>query len=194
MSDDRTDDEAIDDGSGVAIVLEVARLLLALPEHPRRTVRVVLFANEEFGLSGARAYGEAHSEEVGKHVLAMEADLGPGAVWRYRARTTEDSVEDARKLIRYLAPLGISWHTTTAGGGPDLISLRRLDVPLIDLSPTATYYFDYHHTDDDTLDKVDPADLAQNVAAYSVVHRRRSRPVRPARRADEVLTCALSSA
>ncbi len=160
---------AIDDGSGVAIVLEVARLLLELPENPRRTVRVVLFANEEFGLSGARAYGEAHSEEIGKHVLAMEADLGPGAVWRYEVKTSEDSVVDARDLIRFLAPLGISWHKTEAVGGPDLIPLRRLDVPLIDLSPTATYYFDYHHTNDDTFDKVDPVDLAQNVAAYSVV-------------------------
>lgn len=160
---------AIDDGSGVAIVLEVARLLLELPEKPRRTVRVVLFANEEFGLSGARAYGDAHQEEVAQHVLAVEADLGPGAVWRYRVKTTEDSVEDAKQLIRLLAPLGISWSSTQAGGGPDLIPLRKLDVPLIDLSPDATYYFDYHHTDDDTLDKVDPGELAQNVAAYSVV-------------------------
>ena len=160
---------AIDDGSGVAIMLEVARLVLELPERPRRTIRVVLFANEEFGLSGARAYGEAYQEEVGNHVLAMEADLGPGAVWRYRVKTTEDSVQDARQLIRFLAPLGISWSSTQAGGGPDLIPLRKLDVPLIDLSPDATYYFDYHHTDDDTLDKVDPANLAQNVAAYTVV-------------------------
>ena len=160
---------AIDDGSGVAILLEVSRLLLALPESPRRTVRIVLFANEEFGLSGARAYGEAHKDEVARHVVAMEADLGPGAVWRYRVKTTEESIADAREIIRFLAPLGISWHSTQARGGPDLIPLRRLDVPLIDLSPDATFYFDYHHTDDDTLDKVDPADLAQNVAAYAVV-------------------------
>jgi carboxypeptidase Q len=160
---------AIDDGSGVAIVLAVARLLRRLPENPRRTVRVVLFANEEFGLSGARAYAEAHKDEVGKHVLAMEADLGPGAVWRYRVKTTEDSVEDAKEVIRFLAPLGVTWHTTAARGGPDLNPLGRLDVPMIDLSPTATDYFDYHHTDDDTYDKIDPADLAQNVAVYSVV-------------------------
>jgi carboxypeptidase Q len=160
---------AIDDGSGVAIILEVARLLLALPESPRRTVRIVLFANEEFGLSGARAYGEAHEEEVGRHVLALEADLGPGAVWRYRVKTTEDSIADAKDLIRFLVPLGITWHGTEARGGPDLIPLRRLDVPLVDLSPDATDYFDYHHTDDDTLDKVDPATLRENVAAYVTV-------------------------
>jgi len=160
---------AIDDGTGVAIVLEVARLLLGLPEAPRRTVRFVLFANEEFGLSGARAYAEAHEDEVDQHILAMEADLGPGAVWRYRARTDEKSVADAKQVTRFLAPLGITWHDTTAGGGADLSPLRKKGVPMIDLSPDATYYFDYHHTDDDTLDKVDPEDLAQNVAAYTVV-------------------------
>ena len=160
---------AIDDGAGCAIVLETARLLLELPAAPRRTVRVVLFANEEFGLSGARAYAKDHAQELDNHVLALEADLGPGAVWRYRVKTDTDSVEAAKKVMQWLQPLGVSWHDDTAGGGPDLIPLRAAQVPMIDLSPDATYYFDYHHTDDDTLDKVDPADLAQNVAAYSVV-------------------------
>ena len=160
---------AIDDGTGVAIMLEVARLILALPEPPRRTVRVVLFANEEFGLSGARAYPQGREEEIDRHVLAMEADLGPGRVWRYRARTDEASVEDAKQLIRYLAPMGVTWSDNIAGGGADLIPLRYLGVPMVDLRPDATYYFDYHHTDDDTLDKVDPEDLAQNVASYLVV-------------------------
>ena len=160
---------AIDDGTGVAITLEVARLILALPEPPRRTVRVVLFANEEFGLSGARAYPKGREAEIDQHVLAMEADLGAGRVWRYRARTDEPSVEDAKQLVRFLAPMGVTWSDNTAGGGADLIPLRYLGVPMVDLRPDATYYFDYHHTDDDTLDKVDPVDLAQNVASYVVV-------------------------
>ena len=160
---------AIDDGTGVGIVLEVARLIQALPEPPRRTIRVVLFANEEFGLSGDKAYPKGRETEIYKHVQAMEADQGSGRVWRYRVRTTEDSIEVAKQLLRFLAPMGITWSTNIAGGGADLIPLRKLGVPMIDLRPDATYYFDYHHTDDDTLDKVDPADLAQNVAAYAVV-------------------------
>jgi hypothetical protein len=160
---------AIDDGSGVAIMLQVAGMILGLPEPPRRTIRVVLFANEEFGLSGARAYPQERKEEIEQHVLAMEADLGPGRVWRYRARTDEASADDAKQLIRFLAPMGVTWSDNAAGGGPDLILLRVMGVPLIDLRSDATYYFDYHHTDDDTLDKVDPADLAQNVASYAVV-------------------------
>ena len=160
---------AIDDGTGVAIMLEVARMILEMPEPPKRTIRVVLFANEEFGLSGARAYPKEREEEIDRHVLAMEADLGPGRVWRYRARIEEASVEDAKQLIRFLAPMGVTWSDNTAGGGADLIPLRVMGVPVIDLRPDATYYFDYHHTDDDTLEKVDPADLAQNVASYAVV-------------------------
>ncbi len=160
---------AIDDGTGVAIMLEVSRLILALPEPPRRTVRVVLFANEEFGLSGAKAYPKGREDEIDRHVLAMEADLGPGRVWRYRARTDEASVADAKAVLRYLAPMGVTWSDNIAGGGADLVPLRHLGVPMVDLRPDATYYFDYHHTDDDTLDKVDPADLAQNVASYAVV-------------------------
>jgi len=160
---------AIDDGTGVAIMLEVARLILALPEPPRRTIRVVLFANEEFGLSGARAYPKGREAEIDQHVLAMEADLGAGRVWRYRVRTDDGSVEDAKQLIRFLAPMGVTWSDNIAGGGADLIPLRYMGVPMVDLRPDATHYFDYHHTDDDTLDKVDPTDLAQNVASYVVV-------------------------
>lgn len=160
---------AIDDGAGCAIVLETARLLLESGEAPRRTVRVVLFANEEYGLSGAKAYAEDHAGELDDHVLALEADMGPGVVWRYRVRTDADSVVAAKQVVHWLQPLGITWYDETAWGGADLIPLATSQVPMIDLSSDATYYFDYHHTDDDTLDKVDPADLAQNVAAYSVV-------------------------
>lgn len=159
---------AIDDGSGVAIVLEVARLIDQLPEAPRRTLRVVLFANEEFGLSGAMAYPEERPNEIDRHVLAMEADLGPGRVWRFQVRADEDSIADAKQLMRILQPMGVTWSDEPATGGADLVPLRELGVPMIDLRPDATYYFDYHHTDDDTLDKVDPSELAQNVASYVV--------------------------
>src|SRR6185437_7237027 len=75
---------AIDDGAGCAIVMEAARQIAGLPQHPRRTVRVVLFANEENGLRGARAYAAAHAAELGDHVVALEADLGAGRVYATR--------------------------------------------------------------------------------------------------------------
>lgn len=160
---------AHDDAAGCAIVMEAARLIGTLPRAPRRTVRVVLFANEEFGLSGARAYTEAHADETDKHVLAMEADLGAGRVWRMRGRTDEASAAIVQGWAAKLAPLGVTWSSVTATGGADIGPLRAHGVPMVNLDPDASQYFDLHHTIDDTLDKVDPDAIAQNVAAYTTI-------------------------
>ncbi len=160
---------AIDDGAGCATMLTVAALLRELPEAPRRTVRVVLFANEEFGLSGARAYAEAHADELERHHLAMESDFGAGRVWRFATAIDPAALPEAEKIAAVLAPLGIEHQGNTAFGGADLIPLREARVPKADLTQDGTYYFDFHHTDDDTLDKIDPQALAQNLAAYAVL-------------------------
>lgn len=160
---------ANDDASGCAITLEAARLIGTLPQAPRRTVRVVLFANEEFGLSGAKAYAERYADAIDRHVLAMEADLGAGAVWRMRARTDDASQAIVEAWAARLAPLGVTWSDVTAFGGVDLSPLRPLGVPMINLDPDASRYFDLHHTLDDTLDKIDREAIAQNVAAYTVI-------------------------
>ncbi|MCH9649965.1 MAG: M20/M25/M40 family metallo-hydrolase [Deltaproteobacteria bacterium] len=158
---------AIDDGSGCAIVMEAARLIGQLPQAPRRTVRVVLFANEEFGLSGARAYAAAHEAEMELHKGGAEADFGAGRVWNFRAGVEPNRLEDAKALARYLEPLGIKFGGLEAFGGADLSPLGEFRVPRFDLTQDGTTYFDYHHTDNDTFDKIVPADLAQNVAAYA---------------------------
>ncbi len=157
---------AIDDGAGCAIVSEAARLIAALPEAPRRTLRVLLTANEEFGLSGARAYGERHAEELARHTAALESDFGVGKVSVLRSRVAEEQMPFVRDLERLLAPLGIAWHDTPAFGGADLRPLRPARVPFFDLPQDATTYFDYHHSADDTLVELSPEDLRQNVAAY----------------------------
>jgi hypothetical protein len=158
---------AIDDGVGCAIVLEAARLAGAL--RPRRTLRVVLFANEEFGLSGARTYAEAHAGELDRHILAFESDLGADRVWRFAARVDPNAVERLEPVANLLAPLGIEWQGNTGRGGPDLSPLRQARVPMADLTQSASTYFDYHHTADDTVDKIDPEALSQNVAAYATL-------------------------
>ncbi len=157
---------AIDDGAGCAIVSEAARIIAALPQAPRRTLRVFLAANEEFGLSGARAYGELHADQLVNHTAAAESDLGVGKVSILRSRVAPDRMPWVRDLERLLSPLGISHVDTPAFGGADLRPLRPARVPFFDLPQDATLYFDYHHTADDTLDKLDPEDLRQNVAAY----------------------------
>ena len=159
---------AIDDGAGCAIAAAAARLVGELEPKPRRTLRVWLTANEEFGLSGARAYGERYAEAMGLHVAAMEPDFGAGRVWQMRARLVDEALPVARDLARLLAPLGIEYGGNEAHGGADLRPLRTHRVPLFDLRQDGTHYFDVHHTANDTLDKIDPEALAQNVAAYAV--------------------------
>ncbi len=158
---------AVDDAAGCGIVMEAARRIGALPRKPRRTIRVVLYANEEFGLSGARAYAEQHAAELPKHVLAGESDFGSGRVWQINSRVAPEDLPLFDEIAKLLAPLGVERGDNEADGGADLSPLAPARVPLIGLSQDGTYYFDWHHTANDTLDKIDPKDLDQNVAAWA---------------------------
>ncbi len=160
---------AVDDAAGCAIVMEAARRIGELPTPPRRTIRVVLFANEEFGLSGARAYAEAHAAELPKHVLAGESDFGSGKVWQASSRIAPEALPSFAVIADLLAPLGIERGDNQAGGGADLIPMAPARVPVVGLYQDGTEYFDWHHTANDTLDKVDEKDLDQNVAAWATV-------------------------
>lgn len=158
---------ALDDGAGVAIVMEAARLIGRLDRKPARTIRVVLYANEEFGLSGAHEYAKQIGDEVNRHVLAMEADVGQGPVWRIRSQVAQESLASIAAIQSVLAPLNVELGGNDASGGADIGPLRTLGVPVLDLSLDASSYFDVHHTVNDTLLKVDPKVLDQSVAAYA---------------------------
>ncbi len=160
---------AIDDGAGVAIVAAAARQILASGRRPRRTIRVVLFANEEFGLSGARAYAAAHAAELPRHVFASESDFGSGRVWRLRSRVAPDRLPLVGAIARLLAPLGVAPGDNDAEGGADVEPLQPAGVPVLELGQDGTRYFDVHHTANDTLDKIDAKDLDQNVAAWTAL-------------------------
>ncbi len=163
---------AIDDGAGCAIVTETARRIGALPaaERPRRTIRVVLFANEEFGLSGGRAYAEAHAAELPRHVAAAEADFGSGKVYRVKSRVAQSAVPAFLRIAETVAPLGVvADPTNDAGGGADLSPMSAGEVPVISFDQDGTTYFDLHHSANDTIDKIDPKDLDQVVAVWSAV-------------------------
>jgi carboxypeptidase Q len=159
---------ALDDGAGVAIVIEAARLIAKLERKPARTIRVVLFANEEFGLSGAKEYARLIGDEHLKHVVALEADSGMGPVWRLESQVAPEALGPLDKLRNVLQPLGIEGGDNTSGGGADLGPLRSLGVPVLDLAHDMSLYFDVHHTMNDTLAKVDAKVLDQAVAAYAV--------------------------
>jgi carboxypeptidase Q len=160
---------AIDDGAGCAIVVEAARRIGELKTRPRRTLRVVLFANEEFGLSGAEEYARAHAAELPRHVVALESDLGSGRVWRLESRVAPESIGWIRELVRLVYSIGAGAGTNQGDGGADLQPLMRAGVPTLTLMQDATAYFDFHHTANDTLDKANARDLDYNVAAWAAV-------------------------
>ena len=160
---------ALDDAAGCAIVLEAARRIAALPERPKRTVRVVLFASEETGIVGAKAYGVAHAGELGGHVLATEADFGTGRVYALRTRVAERAMPLVGTLLGLLAPLGISRGANTATGGADLRPLFSAGVPVVTLAQDGTHYFDVHHTAADTVAALDGPALDQAVAAFGAL-------------------------
>jgi hypothetical protein len=158
---------ALDNGAGVAIMMTVARLVHEL-DKPRRTIRVVLFANEEFGASGSKAYLEALQGDVSAHVLGFEADFGAGPVWRLASRVHPAQLPAVDQIFRALKPLKVERGNNEARGGADLEGLSKLGMAILEPGLDGTNYFDVHHTANDTLAKVDPAALRQAVAAFAV--------------------------
>lgn len=156
---------AVDDGAGVAITAAAAHLIGELPRRPRSSIRLVLFGNEEAGLWGAKQYVNAHADDLENHVYASESDFGAGPVWRFD--TDNPALMEAAMPV--LEVLGIEKGEAAQSGGPDIEPLHERGVRIFRLRQDGTDYFDYHHTADDTLDKIDPDQLKQNVAAWAVV-------------------------
>jgi Zn-dependent M28 family amino/carboxypeptidase len=158
---------ALDDGAGVAIALSAAKLA-ATRRPPRRTLRVVLFAGEEMSGAGAKQYAADHIKELEKHVVALEADAGDGTAMTFRWLGSLDGKGLAEHVAGRLATFGIEAQDDAAEGGSDVGPLRAQGVPVVDLGQDMTKYFDYHHTANDTFDKVDPESLAQATRAFAV--------------------------
>ncbi len=157
---------AIDDGAGIAITAAAARLVHADGKH-RRTIRVVWFGDEETGGFGGIAYAKAHAGE--RHALAAESDFGADRVWRFNVNLPDSAKAVGDRLAVALAPLGIVRGTAVAGDGTDVEPTLKTGVAAIDLNQSGLRYFDWHHTPEDTLDRIDPAQLAQNVAAWTAM-------------------------
>ena len=158
---------AVDDGAGVAIVMAAAKLVADLPTRPRYGTRVVLYANEEQGVYGGKAYAKLHEADLNSHLIGAESDLGAGRIYSFTSRVPAEAEPVINILARHLNSLGIEQETTElAGGGADVGQMRKIGLPVIDLNQDASRYFDLHHTANDTLDKVNPDNLRQNLAAW----------------------------
>ena len=157
---------AIDDGAGIAIVTAAARRLLDGP-RPRRTVRVVWFGAEEVGGFGGIAYAKAHAGE--RHAAASEADFGADRVWKMETNLPPSAQPIAARLAIALEPLGIVPGRGIAGNGTDVGPTLRSGVAAIDLNQSGLHYFDWHHTPEDTLDRIDKSELRQATAAWTAM-------------------------
>ena len=157
---------AIDDAAGIGISMAAA--VLVKPLHPARTIRVVAYSNEERGLYGGKAYAEKHAGEITKHLIAAETDFGSGRIYGFRTQTSEAAQPAVQQIAQALAPLGIAYMPDQGDPESDISAITERGVAWAWLGHDGTHYFDVHHTAEDTLDKVDPKDLAQGVAAYAV--------------------------
>ena len=160
-------DGSSDDGSGCLMAMEAARLILKAGLRPRRTIRVVLFTNEENGLRGGRAYHAAHKHE--RHVAAIEADVGSGAPRGFGiSGRSAAEVAEVQRLAPLLTALGAD-TLVPGGGGADISPLTADGVLSLGLWPDVSGYFDLHHSEADTVDKIDPDHLERNAAALAVM-------------------------
>lgn len=158
---------AIDDASGCGIITAAASYLQNRPA-PKRTVRLLWAGAEEVGIWGGKDYAEKHKGTP--HALAMESDFGADRVWRVDFKLPDSAKPLSDRIASKLASLGITRGKDPASGGADVAAIiAAQDLAVIDLQQDGTRYFDLHHTPDDTLDKVDPEQMRQNVVAWTMV-------------------------
>jgi carboxypeptidase Q len=159
---------AMDDGGGSVAAWEAVRLLHRLGLRPRRTVRAVLWTNEENGLRGGTAYRDRHEAELGKHVLAIESDGGVFRPEGFGFTGSDSAFAIVRQVGALLAGIGAD-SVSRGGGGADIGPIMQRGVPGMGLDTEGERYFWYHHTDADTVDKLDPREMALCVAVMAVM-------------------------
>lgn len=159
---------AMDDAGGVVAAWEAVRLMKELGLRPRRTVRVVAWTNEENGLRGATEYRDAHRDELDDHVLAMESDAGTFDPVGFGFSGSDEAFEIVRAVGALLERVGAG-EITRGGGGADIGPIMELGVPGMGLRVEGDRYFWYHHSPADTLDKLDPLELARCTAAMAIM-------------------------
>ncbi len=161
---------AMDDAGGSVAAWEAVRLMQRLGLRPRRTVRVVLWTNEESGVDGGKAYGAAHAGELARHVMAMESDGGVFQPTGFRFAGSDSAAAVVRQVAALLSSVGATaFEKVEDSPEADITALVEGGVPGVGLEVDDSKYFWYHHTDGDTLDKLDPAEVARCVAAMAVM-------------------------
>jgi carboxypeptidase Q len=159
---------ANDDGAGVVMAMEAVHILSRLNLRPRRTLRVVLFTNEENGLQGAAAYRTAHKAEFDKHIAAIESDAGAARPLGFSFIGKDSAFNTVQQIAALLHNLGAD-NISRNEAGADVSVMTNEGVPGLGLTPDPTHYFDVHHTNADTFEKINRFDLSLDVATVAVM-------------------------
>ncbi len=161
---------AIDDAAGVAIAMDAVQLMAKLHLHSKRTVRVIAWMNEESGLRGGTGYAKAHAAELTNHIAAIESDLGAGHPLGFNAKISAAAQHQLEPVAKVLATFGANLLRVSSDDvGADISPMADAGVPTFGILQDGRTYFNYHHTPADTLDKIVPHELQENVAAAAVL-------------------------
>jgi carboxypeptidase Q len=166
---------AIDDGAGVAVSMEAANLIQKLHLKPKRTIRVIAWMNEENGLAGSKQYAKDHEKEMSNHFAVMETDGGAGHPLGLNMHTKPEVKAILKPVAAILQDSGAGMLSLVEHCGADIEPMEKAGVPAFSPIQDSRFYFNYHHTAADTLDKIVPKELAENsavvaVAAYSLAN------------------------
>jgi Zn-dependent M28 family amino/carboxypeptidase len=166
---------AIDDGAGVAVSMEAANLIQKLHLKPKRTIRVIAWMNEENGEAGSKQYAKDHDKEISNHFAAMETDSGAGHPIGVNMHTKPEVKKMFAPVAAILQASGAGILDLVEHCGADIEPLEKARVPAFSPIQDSRFYFNYHHTAADTLDKIVPKELAENsavaaVAAYALAN------------------------
>jgi carboxypeptidase Q len=172
---------AIDDGAGVAVSMEAANLVQKLGLHPKRTIRVIAWMNEENGSAGSKAYAADYAKEMPNHFAVMETDNGAGHPTGLNIKWKPELKPMLKPMAAILQECGAGMLTFSEHCGADIEPMEKLGVPAFSPIQDSRFYFNYHHTAADTLDKIVPKELAENsavvaVAAYALANSERPLP------------------
>jgi Zn-dependent M28 family amino/carboxypeptidase len=161
---------AIDDGAGVVVAMETAEILQKLHLHPKRTLRVIAWMDEENGGAGSDTYTKDHSAEFTNHVAAIESDSGAAHPLGFEVKMSPHAAELLRPALEILESFGANAvQPSSYPPGADIAAMAESGVPALGLLQDGRTYFNYHHTAADTLDKIVPAELRENAAAMAVM-------------------------
>src|SRR5881275_2882679 len=160
---------AIDDGAGIAVSMEVANLIQKLHLKPKRTIRVIAWMNEENGSAGSKQYAKDHEKEISNHLAAMETDGGAGHPLGINIKGKPEVKKMLALVAAILQESGAGILNFVEHCGADIEPLEKADVPAFSPIQDSRFYFNYHHTAADTLDKIVPKELAENSAVVTVL-------------------------